>query len=107
MVRPTENVSVYGKCDDDVLDDLEKIADFASIDEMRFPLMDFLADEGEGARGVLAKMQFEFTAVHLGFDVLQDMQRIRVFFFLSKLVKIMTSHSNMSGYGGLPQLYTE
>jgi len=46
------------ECDDDVLDDLERIADFASIDEMRFPLMDFLAEQGEGARGILAKMQF-------------------------------------------------
>ena len=55
------------ECDDDVLDDLEKIADFASIDEMRFPLMDFLADEGEGARGVLAKMQFGVHSRALGF----------------------------------------
>jgi hypothetical protein len=53
-------------CDDDVLDELERIADFASIDEMRFPLMDFLADEGEGARGVLSKMQFGVHSRALG-----------------------------------------
>ena len=45
------------ECDEDVLDELERIADFASIDEMRFPLLDFLAEEGDGARSTLAKMQ--------------------------------------------------
>ena len=47
---PTRNGSDCGECDEEVLDELERIADFASIDEMRFPLLDFLAEEGDGAR---------------------------------------------------------
>lgn len=55
------------ECDEEVLDDLERVQDFASIDEMRFPLLDFLAEERETARGTLAGMQMGVHSRVLGY----------------------------------------
>ena len=53
------------ECDDDVLVDLEKLQSLRVL--MKCASADgFLGDEGEGARGVLAKMQFGVHSRALG-----------------------------------------
>jgi len=73
------------ECDEEVLDELERIADFASIDEMRFPLLDFLAEEGDGARSILSKMQVGVHSRVLGVHRVSKSAKDRGVFLSFKL----------------------